>query len=67
MRKKLGGDSDGIADPDRAKGYSSTRSWGQKEGEDVQNDGICLPDCYMEWSPALLEMADHLPAHGSGE
>jgi len=55
VRKELGGDTAGPADPSRPKGCPipcdtmlSNKSWGKKEG----------------WSPAFLETAEHLPASG---
>jgi len=50
VHKKLGGDTAGTAGPPRPQGYPmpyditlSTLSRGKKEGEDIQNDGVCLP------------------------
>ena len=73
MHKKLGGRTAGTADPNRPKGYHipynimlSNKSWGKKEEGGMLGVMVFVfPSNHYEWgSPAVLEMAEHLPADG---
>ena len=67
VHKKLWGDTAGTADPNWPKGYSipydfimlSNKSWAKKKEAMVF---VFLSHHYTWWSPAFLEMAEHLPA-----
>lgn len=70
---KLGGNRARTADSSQPKGCSrslgitlSSKGWGKGRGGCSQF--LCLSsqltDCYVGWSPAFLERANHLPAVG---
>lgn len=69
VRKKLGGDTVGAADPNWAKGYSvpyevMLSNWGwekKEEGEMFKFTAFVFPsNCYVWWSPAFLEITKYL-------
>lgn len=66
--KRLRGDTDRTADQRDIPCdiVLSNESWGEEEeARDLQSDGIGFPSNHcMWWSPGVLEVVEHLPAHG---
>ena len=71
VHKKLGGDTAGTADPKWPKGYPTSYDAAIKAAEKEKGGMFRVmvfvfpsPNRHMWWSPAFLEMAEHLPADG---